>query len=633
MGSKTAGRSAARHQRARGKNVTEPPGHPKTVLLILMLLVGMAVLATHWPALSAKAMSCDDQQYLVDNLLVRNPSWASARRALTEVLEPSTVAGYYQPLSMISLMIDAALGGSVDNLRPFHRTSLILHVANTLLIVLLLHALFGRAWPAAVAGLLFGLHPLTVEPIPWVGERKTLLAAFFALSALIAYVRFAQTRRWGYFAGAIIGYVLALLSKPTSTPLPLAMLLLDYWPLNRWGRRAVLEKVPLLVIGALSAVVTFVSQDRTAATVLPTEVPWSYAPLRLCHNVVFYLEKMIWPHNLSSHYPVPDPFSLSDRGLLAGLIGIAILLPAIWVTLRWTRAVAVGGLIYLVLLLPTVQIIGFSDAIAADKYAYLPAIGILIALAWFLGQWRVFSPATGRRTAVILVEILLIGAAGAEALATRRNLAVWKDTETLCAHMLALTPKAASVHNHLGLYLAGQGRWNEAVAQYEEALKDAPNHVEARNNLGNAYSELGRAADAYSCWIRTLEQDPSNFTATYNLGTWYAEQSQLPEAREYLESAVRLRPGNPQARTNLAAVLIQMRYPDEATTHLRESIALWPNSAHAHYHLGEALRQEGRIDDAAHEFREALRLNPAHKGAQAGLRAISPQGNPRTKQP
>ncbi|HKQ46600.1 MAG TPA: tetratricopeptide repeat protein [Phycisphaerae bacterium] len=626
MGSKRARRKAARHEWARAMVKTEPAGPPRIILIVLMLLVAGAVLATHWPALSARAMSCDDQQYLADNLLVRNPSWASARRALTEVLEPSTVAGYYQPLSMISLMIDAATGGSVDNLRPFHRTSLILHVANTLLIVLLLYTLFGRPWPAAVAGLLFGLHPLTVEPIPWVGERKTLLAAFFALAALVAYVRYTQTRRWAYFAGAIIGYALALLSKPTSTPLPLAMLLLDYWPLNRWGRRALWEKAPLLAIGAISAVITFVSQDRTAATVLPTDVPWFYAPLRLFHNVVFYLEKMIWPRHLSSHYPVPDPFNLSDRGLFVGLIGILILVPLAWVTLRYTRALAVGLLIYLVLLLPTVQIIGFSDAIAADKYAYLPAVGILIALAWLLGRWRVFSPARRRGALVIGVEALLIVAASAEVLATRRYLAVWKDTESLCGHMLTLTPKAASVRNHLGLYLAGQGRWNEAVAQYKQALKDNPNHVEARNNLGNAYSELGRHAEAYSCWNRTLEQDPSNFTATYNLGTWYAEQSQLPEARQYLESAVRLRPGHPQARTNLAAILIQMGEPSEAAAHLRESIALWPNSANAHYQLGEALRQTGQFEDAAREFREALRLNPAHQGAQAGLRAPVPSG-------
>lgn len=628
-------------------------------LVMLVGVVGAAVLVTHWPALAAKAMACDDKQYLVDNYLVRNPSWSSAGRLLGEVLEPSTVKGYYQPLSMISLMIDHALGGRSDNLFPFHRTSLILHVANTLLVITLLYLLFHQPWPAAVVGLLFGLHPLTVEPIPWVGERKTLLAAFFALLSLIFYVRYARTGRVRFFVGAILAYVLALLSKPTSTPLPLAMLLLDYWPLNRLTRRAVFEKLPLLAVGAASAVITFISQNRTAATVLPTEVPLLHAPLRLCHNVVFYLEKIVWPANLSSHYALPQPFDLSDRGLLFGVIGVLILLPALALSLRYTRAPAAGVAIYFFMLLPTVQIVGFSDAIAADKYVYLPSIGILITLAWFLGRLPVFASQTSWRPTVVLVELVVIFAAAGEAVAARRYLAYWKDTPTLCAHILSLTLQAAGVHNHLGLYLADQGNLNEAIAEYQEALTYDPNYVEARNNLGIAYSEQGKTTEAVSCWTQTLQKNPNNFTAAYNLGTWFAERGQGREARRYLEVALRLGPNDPKAHTNLATVLSQEGRLDEAISHLRQSVALWPNSANAqhnlavlllrsgrfeeairhysevvrltpnsadaHCNLAEAMLQARRTEEAAREFREALRLDPAHDGARAGLQSLAAQ--------
>ena len=526
MGAKAVSRVAVRNKQARLLNGRESTGHSKLVLLVLMFVVGGAVAMAHWPALAAQAMSCDDQQYLVDNYLVRNPSWASAGRVLCEVLEPSTVAGYYQPLSMISLMVDHALGGRVDRLEPFHRTSLILHVANTILVVLLLYLLFKEPWPAAVIGLFFGLHPLTVEPIPWVGERKTLLAAFFALLALISYVRFAQSQRWGYFVWAVVGYVLALLSKPTSTPLPLAMLLLDFWPLNRLGLRALLEKVPLLAIGAVSAVITFISQNRAAPAILPTDVPLSHSLLRVCHNVIFYLQKMVWPAHLSSHYPIPEPFNLSDRGLYIGMIGMLILVPVLALSLRFTRAFVSGASIYFLMLLPTVQIVGFSNAIAADKYVYLPSIGILIVLTWLLGRWRIFSFAERRRPIAVFFDIVLIIAAIGEAAATRHYLAFWRDTETLCGHMLALTPKAAGVHSHLGLYLASQGRIDEAIAHYQEALRDNPGFIEARNNLCLAYSAQGRAADEFSCWEESLRRRPSNFTANYNLGTWFAERGQ-----------------------------------------------------------------------------------------------------------
>ena len=194
----------------------------------LLVIVCVVAAAAHWPALPARALSFDDHQYLHNNQLVQNPSWTSAWRFLSEVFEPSTVGGYYQPLAMISLMFDCAMGGGPDNLRPFHVTSLSLHVLNTALVIVLLYMLFGKVWPAAMVGLLFGVHPLTVEPIPWIGERKTLLASFFALWCVIIYVRYSRKSSWKLYAGCVVMYVLALMAKPTTTPLPVLLLLLDF---------------------------------------------------------------------------------------------------------------------------------------------------------------------------------------------------------------------------------------------------------------------------------------------------------------------------------------------------------------------------------------------------------------------
>jgi hypothetical protein len=216
---------------------TAGTGRSTVILLVLLILIVVgATLFAHWPALSAQALTFDDQQYLIENQRVQNPSWTGAWRFLNEVLEPATVRGYYQPLAMISLMLDCTLGGSPDNLRPFHRTSLILHAANTVLVIVLLYMLFGQPWAAAMVGLLFGVHPMTVEPIAWIGDRKTLLAALFALGCLNCYVQFTRTKRWALYALSLALYVLALMSKPTTTLLPVGLLVMDFWPLRRLGR-------------------------------------------------------------------------------------------------------------------------------------------------------------------------------------------------------------------------------------------------------------------------------------------------------------------------------------------------------------------------------------------------------------
>lgn len=218
------------------------------ILAFLIILVCSIIAITHWPALSAKALSFDDNEYLTENPLVQNPGWSSAKRFLTEILTPSTVGGYYQPLTMISLMTDYAIGGRVDNLMPFHRTSLILHVINTGLIIVFLYMLFGQSWAAALAGLIFGVHPMTVETIPWIGERKTLLAAFFTLWCLILYVRYARSGSRGFFIASVIAYVLAMMSKPISLPVPALLLLLDFWPLGRLKWKTVWEKLPYFIL-------------------------------------------------------------------------------------------------------------------------------------------------------------------------------------------------------------------------------------------------------------------------------------------------------------------------------------------------------------------------------------------------
>ncbi len=598
------------HQGTQSKhndNLSERLTSKTKLLAVLLLAVCAIVLAAHWPALSANALLFDDGQYLIKNVLVQNPGWASARQFLSEALEPSSVHGYYQPLSMISLMIDYALGGRADNLMPFHRTSLALHIANTALIIVLLYLLFGRAWIAAAAGLLFGVHPLTVEPIPWVGERKTLLAAFFALWCLILYVRYTRKNTWQLYVGCFIMYVLALMSKPTSTPLPVLMLLLDYWPLNRLRWKGILEKLPFFIVGGVSAIITYISQGRTGGVELPVEYgPWRI-PLVLCHNIVFYLYKIIWPANLSSHYAFPKSLTLSHSMVLAGVIGTCILIALLVISLRWTKGLLAGWLFFFIAILPAMQIIGFSNVIASDKFAYLPSLGLLMILTSFLG-WlcRTGKPLIR----LVVVVIIVVTLAVAESVATRRYLAHWRDTMSLCKHMLALTPDAAPVHVILGVELQSQGKLSEAVSHYLEALRIDPQKSDTHNNLGSAILAQGKLDEAVAHFNLALRLRPRYDDAHCNLGIAFESQGKPDEAVSHYLQAIEINPNNADAHYNLANLLQSQGRLDDAISHYQQAMKAKPGDADAHYRLANALQSQNRLDQAMLHYRDALRLKP-----------------------
>jgi tetratricopeptide (TPR) repeat protein len=586
------------------------------LLVGLIIVVCAAVLAVHWTSLSANALSFDDEQYFAENLLVQSPGWKSACRFLTEVLEPSTVSGYYQPLTMISLMVDYALGGRADNLMPFHRTSLALHLANTVLVIVLLYLLFGHVWAAAGIGLLFGVHPMTVETIAWVSERKTLLAAFFAFWCLILYVYFARKKNRRFYLGCMTMYILALISKPTSTPLPIVMLLMDYWPLKRLNRQAILEKISFFVVGTISAIITYISQGRTAGAGLPTEYGPERIPLIICHNIVFYLYKIIWPVNLSSHYAYPAVFSLSDPMLMAGIIGSCVLIPLLIILLRWTRAALTGWLIFFVALLPTMQIIGFSNVIASDKFAYLPSIGLLMILAAF-AAW--FYSANKTPIWRIVVVIVMLISASTEAVGTRKYLAHWRSTTSLSKYFLALTPDSVSVNMMMGYAFQREGKLDEAVNYYRRAVQLAPSSADALNNLGLALKLRGNLSEAVNHYRKALEGAPQNADIHYNLGNALQSLGKLDEAISHYQQALKIKPEHAYTHFNLANALSEQGKFDEAIDHYHQILKIKPLKAAVYNNLGITLQEQGKLDEAIECYKQAIHIKPDFREAHSNL--------------
>jgi len=577
---------------------------------VLMVVVAVAVSAAHWPALSAQVLTLDDGQFLTDNHLVRNPSWSAAWQFLTEVFEPSTVRGYYQPLSMISLMLDSAMGGRVDDLYVFHRTSLALHVLNTMLVIALLYALFGQPWPAALAGLLFGVHPITVEPIPWVGERKTLLAAFFALLCLLAYVRYTHRVGWKSYVTCMVLYVLALMSKPTSTPIPLVLLLLDFWPLRRLSRASVVEKIPFLLIAVVAGVVTVVSQ-RHFELVQFHILTAGQTLLLMCHNLIFYPTKMIWPTNLSSLYPFPANISLSDALLLTSTMTCIALAVFLLISLRWTRALLVGWLCYVLLLAPTLLNKSYSPSVAWDKYAYLPSIGLVIILGWLFGRcWGALSTGPRLRLRRVGLTAMVLILVGAEGIATRNQLTRWRDTETWFRYMLSLTPQEDRLHNYLGYTLAEQGKTEEAIQHFREALRLRPGFARAHNNLGRALAQQGKTDEAIQQYKQALQHHPNFAEVHNNLGMALSERGKNDEAIRHYRQALRLKPEFPKAYNNLGAAVATEGKTAEALKCYKQALQLKPDFAAAHSNMGNAYVRQGQLDKAIQHYEQALRLQP-----------------------
>lgn len=586
--------------------------------LAVALLAALVVLVTYWPVLRCQAICFDDEQFLFGNPYLMNPSWSGAGSILGEVCHSASIKGYYEPLTLISLMADVALGGRADNLAPFHRASLALHVANTFLIVLLMYQVFGSLWSAGLVGLLFGLHPMTVEPVAWVWERKTPLAMLLALACLIFYVRYTRRRRWTAYLASLVMFVLAVMSKPTAVPLPLTLLLLDYWPLKRLSLRAVIEKIPFLAVAFASGIVTIISTANNAEVKMigGDSGPVS-AVLRVGYLAAFYLGKVVWPARLSPYYELPA-LSLANPAVLAAITTLVIVAATAIVLFRRTPAPAMGLGFFFLLISPTLGIVGYSWVVASDKYAYLPAIGLLFPAAAGLAM---LFPRDGVRNRRVLAPALaaILAIVAVQAFATRQQIHRWRDTETLFGHAVALAPKGAVVHNCLGIALGKQSRIEEATERFIEATRLNPGYVEAHCNLGNAYMLSGQHDKAKKSYEEALRHDPHHPAAHYNLGLLLARDGRSDDAIRRYREAIRARPHYTDAHYRLGVELMRQRDFANAAVHLHEAVTLNPGLGMAYGFLGTAQAAQGDLDGAIRTYRQGLRIFPSDPDLHCAL--------------
>jgi tetratricopeptide (TPR) repeat protein len=518
---------------------------------------------------------------------------------------------FYHPLTMLSLMADYQLHGL--HAGGYHLTNVLLHTASVILLFLVLRQMTGALWRSAFVAAVFAIHPLRVESVAWVTERKDVLSGFFFMLTLGAYVL--HVRKPDSPARSLVvaaAFVLALLSKSSVVTLPFVLLLLDYWPLRRFEQSRklsglILEKIPLLALAAAACATTVL----VAGKLVTPEVHFSM-PLRLGNALVYYatyLRQMVWPEGLAVAYPDPHhglpPWEMALGGaLLAGVSAVA------WAERRRRPWLLVGWLWYLGMLTPMIGIVPVGAFAQADRFTYLPQIGIYLAVTWLVAEWRVSRVALGGLMAAVLAVLMVCA---------WKQTAYWKNSETLWTHTLACTADNSLACSNLGGDLLTKGRVDEAIAYLQKALQIKPDYMEAHYNLGNAFLQKGNVDEAITQYREALKINPALAKAHLRLGNALLQKGNVDEAMVHLQRAAQIAPHDAAIQNKLGYALLQMGKVNEAITHFEQALQTKPDFAEAHNNLGNALGEQGRLDEAIAHFEQAAVIDPGFVAAQYNL--------------
>jgi len=545
------------------------------VLICLFLVI--ATLAVYWQMNYHEFINFDDSSYILQNQLVQKGltsesiSWAFS---FTDI-------SYWHPLTWLSHMLDCQIYGLIPGMH--HRTSLIFHIVNSILLFFVLQKMTGALWKSAFVAALFALHPINVESVAWVAERKNLLSTFFWILTMLAYVHYTTRPSLYRYLLTLLLLMLGLMAKPMLVTLPFVLFLLDYWPLRRLRHESafnlILEKVPFFALSAISAYISSLSVQHYKIVVSTELVPMQLRIANALVSYVKYIEKMIWPKNLAIFYPFPDTlpvWQILGAGLFLASISFLVL-----INFSKKPYLCMGWLWFLGTLVP---VIGLKQAglwpAMADRWAYVPLIGIFIIIAWGVSElaskWRHKKIGLASAAAVLLLMLMTV---------TWLQVRYWTNSVSLFKHAFEVTANNFIVHFKLGESLAEQGRTEEAISHYQEVLRLKPCYALAHHNLGCMLADQGRTNEAMNHYIAALKINPK------------------------LE----------RTHINLGCILNSKGERGKAIKHYFYALRLNNNSAEAYNNIGVVLALKGKFNGAIIFFQNALRIKPDYPQAQKNL--------------
>ena len=584
----------------------------------IIVLLTASVAAAYAPTLWHGFVDYDDNLYITENSIVqRGLTWPGVQWAFT-----SFEASNWHPLTWLSHMLDCQMYRRADGSQwagGHHLTNLVFHFANTLILFALLRGMTRAPWRSALVAALFALHPLHVESVAWVAERKDVLSTCFGLLTLWTYAAYAQRPSLARYALVMVCFALSLLAKPMLVTMPFVLLLLDLWPLNRWQMaqftrdlsasrvplgRLILEKLPLAALALASCVITIIAQRRGGA-VFPLEaLP---LPQRFANAIVAYgsyIAKTFWPVDLAVLYPHPGRWPMW-RIVLTSLVLTAI--TACAVALRRKRPyLLVGWLWYLGTLMPVIGLVQVGMQSMADRYTYVPLVGLFIMISWSVPDFaRLGRSAPAFAAAAVCATVLLGLAVG-----TWIQVGYWRDSFSLLEHTLAVTNRNFIAHNNLGYAFSRAGEYHSAIQEFQAVLQINPRYAAAHDNLGNALAATGQLDEAVNQYNKAIELAPRTARPHHNLAAALMKQGKIEPAIEEYHKALALHPGFVSAMIGLGAALTSQGRVDEAIAQLSEALQREPHRAEAHAAMGVALWSKRRVDQAIAEYSIALKLQP-----------------------
>ena len=600
-------------------------------MMVIALALIAVTLTAYYPIRHGDFINYDDLAYVYNNQRVRqgltagNVAWAFKTTDLTN----------WHPLTWLSHMTDVQLFDM--NPAGHHATSFLLHLINVLLLFRVLCRMSGSVWRSAFVGAVFAVHPLNVESVAWVSERKNVLSTSFALLTIWAYVTYTRRGGWRRYLLVVGLFILGLMTKPMLVTLPFGLLLLDFWPLGRTAQtgpsddittrrrrllKLVLEKAPLFALSIVSGVITLRASASGGAMAPLSGVAIRSRLTNAVTSYVAYLYQLVWPTRLAPFYPHPGDFVPPRQVMLATLSLVAVTILVVW-RRSSSRYLVVGWLWYLVTLLPVIGLVQVGMQARADRYVYVPMIGILIAAAWGAAQAARRLP---RRDywlggAAVCVLVVLTFAA-------RRQVTHWQSSEALWSHALQVTDNNFVAHTNLAMALNMREKYDEAIEHCNASLEIAPNDSLTYETLGEALSKNGRPEEGIPLLYKALRLTTDRETAVAAqraLGEAMLKVGNDEKAVHHFSQALRLDPLLAPVYTDLGALFYKSNQFERAIFHYRRAAQLVP-SADSYNKLASVLQERGRLQEAAASYREALKLEPGSVETQRGLAALEGPG-------
>ncbi len=585
----------------------------RLLYLLVCLFLAISMFSVYSYVGRCEFIGFDDDLYVSENQYVRQGlTLESINWAFT-----ASHASTWQPIVWLSYMIESHIQGHQITPALFHWTNLVLHVVNAGLLLYLLYLATGSFWPSVFVSAVFAMHPVHVESVVWVAERKDVLSTLFWMLSLIFYVRYTNVPSRGRYILFTSMFVLGLMAKPMLVTIPLVMLLLDYWPLKRGElglTSLLLEKAPLLVPAFISAVITVAVQKTGGSVVSLDELSILSRILNVPVFYSMYILKLFWPADLAVLYLHPGM-----PPLYAILFGVLFLAFVTALAVRYMKScpfLLIGWLWYLVTMLPVIGVISFGLHGIADRFLYIPAIGIYMMVAWGVAEFVAFKKSGTLFSFVCGLSIALIAGLG---YMTNCQVRLWKDNITLFTHAINVTKDNWAMRNCLGAARERKGDLKGALTEFRTAAEINPRRPRIFYNIGCTLQKQGAINDAVEAYIHALKLSDSFFKARYNLGVAYEHQRRFDEALEEYTKVLEAEPEHLMAYNNMGTVYTKQGRLDLALNCYQDVLAIEPDYIKAEYNLGAILFQLGRYKEAAVQFSEILQKQPDNTAARQNL--------------